>query len=54
MLRWAVVFFVIALFAGVLGFSGIAADSAWMARVCFIVFVVLAIVSFVFGRRAPA
>ncbi len=54
MLRWAVIFFVVAIIAGVFGFGGIAADSAWIAKICFFVFVVLALFSFVSGRRAAA
>jgi uncharacterized membrane protein YtjA (UPF0391 family) len=54
MLRWAVIFFVVAIIAGVFGFGGIAADSAWIAKICFFVFVVLAFMSFLFGRRVVA
>lgn len=51
MLYWAVVFFVIALVAAVFGFGGIAASAVGIAKILFFVFLVLAIVSFVFGRR---
>ena len=54
MLRWAITFFVVALIAAVLGFGGIAADSAWIAKILFFVFAVMAIGSLVFGRRATA
>lgn len=37
MLRYAVTFFVIALVAAVLGFGGIAASAAWIAKVLFFV-----------------
>jgi uncharacterized membrane protein YtjA (UPF0391 family) len=52
MLRWAVIFFVIAIIAAFFGFGGIAADSAWIAKLCFFGFIILAVVSFLFGRRA--
>lgn len=51
MLYWTVVFFVIALVAAVFGFGGIAASAVGIAKVLFLVFLVLAVVSFVFGRR---
>ena len=35
MLRWALIFFVISLIAGVLGFTGVAAGSAAIAKVLF-------------------
>ena len=54
MLRYAVVFFVIALIAALFGFGGIASSAVGIAQVLFFVFVVLAIASFLFGlvRRA--
>lgn len=52
MLYYAVVFFVIALVAGVLGFGGIAGASVGIAKILFLVFVVLGAVSLIFGRRA--
>ena len=51
MLRWAVVFLLIALIAGGLGFFNtqmIAAEIAW---VLFVVFLILAVVSLVLGGR---
>lgn len=53
MLYWAAVFFVIALIAAFFGFGGIAADSAWIAKILFVVFLAVAVVSFIFGRRRP-
>jgi uncharacterized membrane protein YtjA (UPF0391 family) len=49
MLRYAVIFFVIALIAAVFGFGGIAAGAVGIAQVLFYVFVVLALISFVYG-----
>jgi len=51
MLRWALAFFIVAIIAGVFGFAGIADSAAGIGRVLFFVFVVLAVVSFFFGRR---
>lgn len=53
MLYWAAVFFVIALIAAVFGFGGIAAGAVGIAKVLFFVFLVLAVLSLIFGRRAP-
>lgn len=50
MLRWALSFLVLAVIAGVFGFSGIAMDAAWIAKVLFVCFLVFACVSFLFGR----
>ena len=41
MLRWALIFFVVALLAAVLGFTGIAVAAAGVAKVLFFLFVVL-------------
>jgi uncharacterized membrane protein YtjA (UPF0391 family) len=49
MLHYAVVFFVIALIAALFGFGGIAAGAVGIAKMLFFVFLVLAIVSFLFG-----
>ena len=54
MLYWAAVFFVIALLAAIFGFGGLAASAAGFAKILFFVFLVLALVSFLFGRRSPA
>ena len=54
MLYYALVFLLIALLAGVLGFGVIAGTAALIARVCFIVFLVLFVASFLQGRRPRA
>jgi uncharacterized membrane protein YtjA (UPF0391 family) len=51
MLYWAAVFFVIAIGAAILGFGGLAAGAAGIAKTLFIVFLVLAGLSLLFGRR---
>jgi len=45
-LHYAVVFLVIALIAAVLGFGGIAAEAAGIAKLLFFVFVAMAVVAF--------
>jgi uncharacterized membrane protein YtjA (UPF0391 family) len=47
MLRWALGFFIVALLAGLLGFSGIALASAGIAKILFFIFLVLFLVSLV-------
>ena len=49
MLYWALVFFIIALVAGVLGFGGIAAAATDMARILFFIFLVIFLVTLAFG-----
>lgn len=41
MLKWALIFAIVSLIAGVFGFTGIAADSAAIAKVLFFIFLVL-------------
>lgn len=53
MLGWSITFIVIALIAGVLGFTSIMGASAWIAKVCFLLFLVLFVVSLLTGRRTP-
>jgi len=53
MLRMALLFFLIAIIAGALGLFGteyLAANVAW---ILFVVFLILAVVSLVFGRSGP-
>ena len=55
MLRYAIIFFVVAIVAAIFGFGGIAAGATEIAKVLFFVFLVLFIVSLVAGmiRRGP-
>ena len=56
MLGWAVTFLIIALIAAVLGFGGIAAASAGIAKFLFVLFLAMCVIFFVFGwrgRRVP-
>jgi uncharacterized membrane protein YtjA (UPF0391 family) len=51
MLSWALMFLIIALIAGVLGFGLVAGLAATIAKVCFVVFIVLFLISLIGGRR---
>ena len=51
MLQWAIGLFVIAIIAAVLGFGSLAGSAAGLAKLCFVVFLILAVLSFAFGRR---
>ena len=52
MLYWALVFLVISLVAGALGFFGIAGAAEGIARTLFFIFVVLFLVALIAGRAA--
>jgi len=51
MLNWAILFLIVALIGGVLGFGGIMGAAAWIAKVLFVVFLILFVVSLISGRR---
>ena len=51
MLRWSLGFLVLALVAGLVGFSGIAGVAAGAAKWLFIGFLILAVVGLISGRR---
>ncbi len=51
MLRWALIFLVIALVAALFGWGGIADAAAGIAQVLFFIFVVLFVLALIFGRR---
>lgn len=55
MLRYALIFFIVALIAALLGFTGVAAGATEIAKILFFVFLVVAAVSLVMGllRRGP-
>ncbi|MDF3059172.1 MAG: hypothetical protein K0R17_3387 [Rariglobus sp.] len=54
MLSWSITFLIIALIAAALGFGGIAGTAVGIAKILFFVFIVLFIVSLIFGRRPSA
>jgi len=53
MLHWALTFLVIALLAGLFGFGLVGGMAYGAAKICFFVFLVLAILSILTGRRIP-
>jgi uncharacterized membrane protein YtjA (UPF0391 family) len=54
MLHYTIVFFVLALVAALLGFGGIASSAAAIAKLFFVGFIILAVVSLIFGGRRRA
>lgn len=52
MARYAIGFFIIALIAGLMGFGVVGGMAYGAAKICFVVFLILAVLSFVSGRRA--
>jgi uncharacterized membrane protein YtjA (UPF0391 family) len=51
MLYYAIVFAILALVSGLLGFMALSGTLAWIAKVLVLVFVVLFVVSLITGRR---
>ncbi|MBK1705192.1 DUF1328 domain-containing protein [Halochromatium glycolicum] len=51
MFQWALTFLIVAIVAGLLGFSGIAGAATNIAWLLFIVGLVLAVIFFIRGRR---
>lgn len=51
MLRWAAIFLVIAIVAAIFGFGGIAESSAEIAKIIFYIFIVLLLLSLIFGAK---
>jgi uncharacterized membrane protein YtjA (UPF0391 family) len=49
MLRWSVIFFVIAIIAAIFGFGGIAEGAADIAKVLFFIFLALFVIAILFG-----
>ena len=49
MLRWAAIFFIIAIIAGIFGFGGIAEGAADIAKVLFFIFIVGFVIVLLFG-----
>jgi uncharacterized membrane protein YtjA (UPF0391 family) len=53
MLRWALIFLIVALVAGALGMWPVAALGSEIAWILFVVFLILFVVSLVLGRGRP-
>ena len=54
MLRWAILFLVIALVAGLFGFTSIAGLAYDAGKLVFVIFLILFVVALVLGRRGPS
>ena len=54
MLRWALLFLIVALIAALFGFGGVAGTSMVAAKILFFVFLVMFVVSLVLGTREPS
>lgn len=52
MLRWALLFLVVALIAALFGFTDVAGTSIVAAKILFVVFLVLFVVSLIIGDRS--
>lgn len=52
MLKWAAIFFIIAIVAAIFGFGGIAATAAGIAKVLFFIFLVIFVIFLVMGLVA--
>jgi uncharacterized membrane protein YtjA (UPF0391 family) len=51
MLKWAAIFFIIAIIAAIFGFTDIAAGAASIAKVLFFIFLVLFLIVVIFGAK---
>jgi len=54
MLGWAILFLIVAIIAAVFGFGGIAAAATDIARLLFVVFLVLFVISLFLGLRSTS
>ena len=52
MLRWSLIFLVISLIAAALGYGGIAADSAEIAKILFFIFLAIFVATLILGLVA--
>jgi uncharacterized membrane protein YtjA (UPF0391 family) len=57
MLRWALIFFIVAIIAAVLGFGNLAGDLSDIAKILFLIFIVIFLISLVYalatGKKPP-
>ena len=58
MIKWAIIFALISVVAGIFGFTGISADSAAIAKILFFIalaiFVILLVVGVVVGKKVAS
>lgn len=53
MLQNAIIFIILAIIAGALGFGVLAGTAALIAKICLVVFVILVIFSLISGKKPP-
>lgn len=53
MLRNTLIFLVLAIVAGALGFGVLAGTAALIAKICLLIFVVMLVISLVTGKKPP-
>jgi len=53
MFGWAITFLIVAIIAGVFGFAGVAGTAAWIAKILFVVGLVVFLVVLATGRHPP-
>lgn len=53
MFGWAITFLIVAIIAALLGFGALAGMAAWMAKILFVIGLILFLVFLVLGRRPP-
>ena len=53
MLRYAIIFLIIALIAEAFGAGDVAGEASWIAHVLLVMAVIFILISFVSGRRGP-
>ncbi len=51
MLKWAAIFFVISIVAAIFGFGGISEGAGDIAKVLFYIFIVLFVLTLIFGAK---
>lgn len=58
MLRWALIFLILALVAGLFGFTNLAGESMYIAKILFFIFLVIFVVGLIYslatGKRPTA
>ena len=52
MLRWALIFLIIAIIAGAFGFYGVEGMAVYFAKILFFIFIALFVISLIVGLRA--
>ncbi len=51
MLRWTIIFVVVAIVAAIFGFGGVSESAAGIAKVLFFIFLVLFLITLIMGRK---